>query len=272
VMDLMEKWGKSDEGPIESKLVTRALESAQKRVEMQNFEIRKRLLEFDDVMNQQREVIYGLRNRILDGEDLKTKILDEFVVDIVDEKIQEYLRGDSPDEWDVQGLIEDLRFLFLSDFSKIKELSSRDEIKEYVLKEVRKLYEEREEAFGDERMREIERIVLLTTLDTAWREHLYSLDMLKEGIFLRAYGHKDPVVEYKQESFRMFEEMLLRIRNETVMKIFRIEVPKLPRRFRDRHITVSKPQTPVATTQTAPQKPVTKQRRRSRGRRRKSKN
>ncbi len=274
VMDLMEKWGKSDEGPIESKLVTRALESAQKRVEMQNFEIRKRLLEFDDVMNQQREVIYGLRNRILDGEDLKTKILDEFVVDIVDEKLQEYLQGDSPDEWDIQGLIEDLRFLFLSDFSKIKELSSKDEIRDYILEEIKKLYEEREEAFGDERMREIERIVLLTTLDTAWREHLYSLDMLKEGIFLRAYGHKDPVVEYKQESFRMFEEMLIRIRNETVMKIFRIEVPKLPKRFRDRHITVAKPQAPVATTHTAqPQiaqeKPVTRQRRRTRGRRRK---
>lgn len=276
VMDLMEKWGKSDEGPIESKLVTKALESAQKRVEMQNFEIRKRLLEFDDVMNQQREVVYGLRNRILDGENIKSKILDEFVVDIVEEKIEQYLTGDSPDEWDLDGFKEELRFLFLYDFSEIEKFETKDEIKEFILTQVRKLYEEREEAFGDERMREIERIVLLTTLDTAWREHLYSLDMLKEGIFLRAYGQKDPVVEYKQESFRMFEEMLLRIRNETVMKIFRIEVPKMPKRYRERNITITRPVVHSGATVTPVQK-VEKQetqkksRRRSRGRRRKSK-
>ncbi len=271
VMDLMERWGKSDEGPIESKLVTRALESAQKRVEMQNFEIRKRLLEFDDVMNQQREVIYGLRNRILDGENLKNKILDEFVVDIVEEKLEEYLKGDTPDEWDLEGLKEDLRFLFLADFSEISRFENKDEIRDFVLEQVRKLYEEREEAFGDERMREIERIVLLTTLDTAWREHLYSLDMLKEGIFLRAYGQKDPVVEYKQESFRMFEDMLMRIRNETVMKIFRIEVPKMPKRYRERNVTVAKPAAPTTTTVTPVQQVETvaqKPRKRTRGRRR----
>ena len=271
VMDLMERWGKSDEGPIESKLVTRALESAQKRVEMQNFEIRKRLLEFDDVMNQQREVIYGLRNRILDGENLKNKILDEFVVDIVEEKLEQYLKGDTPDEWDLEGLKEDLRFLFLADFSEISRFEHKDEIRDFVLEQVRKLYEEREEAFGDERMREIERIVLLTTLDTAWREHLYSLDMLKEGIFLRAYGQKDPVVEYKQESFRMFEDMLMRIRNETVMKIFRIEVPKMPKRYRERNVTVAKPAAPTTTTVTPVQQVETvtqKPRKRTRGRRR----
>ncbi len=271
VMDLMERWGKSDEGPIESKLVTRALESAQKRVEMQNFEIRKRLLEFDDVMNQQREVIYGLRNRILDGENLKNKILDEFVVDIIEEKLEQYLKGDTPDEWDLEGLKEDLRFLFLADFSEISRFEHKDEIRDFVLEQVRKLYEEREEAFGDERMREIERIVLLTTLDTAWREHLYSLDMLKEGIFLRAYGQKDPVVEYKQESFRMFEDMLMRIRNETVMKIFRIEVPKMPKRYRERNVTVAKPAAPTTTTVTPVQQVETvtqKPRKRTRGRRR----
>ncbi len=276
VMDLMERWGKSDEGPIESKLVTKALESAQKRVEMQNFEIRKRLLEFDDVMNQQREVVYGLRNRILDGENIKSKILDEFVVDIIEEKIEQYLSGDSPDEWDLEGFKEELRFLFLFDFSEIEKFGSKDEIRDFILEQVRKLYEEREEAFGDERMREIERIILLTTLDTAWREHLYSLDMLKEGIFLRAYGQKDPVVEYKQESFRMFEDMLLRIRNETVMKIFRIEVPKMPKRFRERNVTITRPVVHTAATVTPVQKnekqeTQKKSRRRSRGRRRKSK-
>ncbi len=276
VMDLMEKWGKSDEGPIESKLVTKALESAQKRVEMQNFEIRKRLLEFDDVMNQQREVVYGLRNRILDGENIKSKILDEFVVDIIEEKIEQYLSGDSPDEWDLNGFKEELRFLFLFDFSEIENFESKDEIRDFILEQVRKLYEEREEAFGDERMREIERIILLTTLDTAWREHLYSLDMLKEGIFLRAYGQKDPVVEYKQESFRMFEDMLLRIRNETVMKIFRIEVPKMPKRFRERNVSITRPVVHTAATVTPVQKAEKqetqkKSRRRSRGRRRKPK-
>ena len=250
VMELMERFGgNKDEGPIESKLVTRALENAQKRVEMQNFEIRKRLLEYDDVMNRQREVIYNLRNEILDGADLRELILGEYVDEIIDEKIEAFAPGTDRSEWDIGGMRAELAFLFLSDFSSLEEAETKDELRKKIRDEVEAHYREREEAFGDEKMREYERIALLTTLDTAWREHLYALDHLKEGIFLRAYGNKDPLVEYKQESYKLFDELLTRIRNETIMKLFRLQVPKLtmPRRYRDRIRTYK----PAAATATA---------------------
>ena len=249
VMELMERFGgNKDEGPIESKLVTRALENAQKRVEMQNFEIRKRLLEYDDVMNRQREVIYNLRNEILDGADLRELILGEYVDEIIDEKIEGFAPGTEKSEWDIGGMRAELAFLFLSDFSSLEETQTKDELRKKIREEVEAHYREREEAFGDEKMREYERIALLTTLDTAWREHLYALDHLKEGIFLRAYGNKDPLVEYKQESYKLFDELLTRIRNETIMKLFRLQVPKLtmPRKYRDR-IRTYKPAAASAT-------------------------
>ncbi len=249
VMELMERFGSKDEGPIESKLVTKALENAQKRVEMQNFEIRKRLLEYDDVMNKQREVIYGLRNEILDGANLKELILGQYVDEIIDEKIEQYIADRDRENWDIAGLKSELAYLFLSDFSKLDSAESVDEIKKLIREEVEAHYREREEAFGEEKMREYERIALLSTLDQAWREHLYALDHLKEGIFLRAYGHKDPLVEYKQESFKLFDELLTRIRNETIMKLFRLQVPKLvlPRRYRER-IRTYKPSVPTMSS------------------------
>jgi len=235
VVDLMERFGSKDEGPIESALVTKALERAQKRVEMQNFQIRKRLLEFDDVMNKQREVIYGLRNDILDGKDLRELILHTYIEELVDEKIEQYITGSEKDEtWDLDSLRGELAYYFLADFMAIEEASTKNELRKIILDEISSLYKEREDAFGEEKMREIERIALLTTLDQAWREHLYALDHLKEGVYLRAYGQKDPLVEYKKESYALFDELLDRIRNETIMKVFRVQVPKLPRQMRGR--------------------------------------
>lgn len=245
VMDLMERFGKKEEGPMESRLVTKALENAQKRVEMQNFEIRKRLLEYDDVMNRQREVIYGLRNDILDGADLRSLILESYVGEIIEEKLDQFApKGSDSREWDLEGLRAELAYFFLSDFSFLVENpeGDREAVKERIFEEIKARYKEREEAYGDEKMREYEGLVLLSTLDRAWREHLYSLDHLKEGIFLRAYAQKDPLVQYKQESFRLFDELLIRIRNETVMSLMRLELPKqqMPRRYRER-VKVSHP-------------------------------
>ncbi len=229
VMALMERFGSKDEGPIESKMVTKALETAQKRVEMQNFEIRKRLLEFDDVMNKQREVIYGLRNEILDGSEVKKYIM-EYIEDIVMEIIEKYCPTDYKEDWDILNLKGELGFYFLSDFKGIEEAKNREELKELVMKEIEVIYKEREELIGEERMRELERMALLYTLDEAWRDHLYSLDHLREGIYLRAYGQKDPLVEYKQESYKMFEELMRRIRNETVNRVLKVQVAQVPRR------------------------------------------
>ncbi len=251
VVELMERFGQKDEGPIESRLVTRALENAQKRVEMQNFEIRKRLLEYDDVMNKQREVIYGLRNEILDGRDVKDLILNGYVDEIIEEKVNEYCpEGLGPEDWNLDGLKQDLAYFFLADFSWVNTCEDREELKQAIKEKVEEAYREREEGLGEEKMRELERMVLLSSLDQHWREHLYTLDHLKEGIQLRAYGHKDPLVQYKQESYQLFDELLVKIRNDTVMRLFRIQVPKLvmPRRYRDR-VTAIKPSTPRATPQ-----------------------
>ncbi len=239
VMEIMERWGKSDEGPIESKLVTRALENAQKRVEMQNFQIRKRLLEYDDVMNRQREAIYGLRNEILDGKSVKDLILGQYLDELIEELLAKYApKGRPPEEWDFDSMIAELSMFFLSDFTFVKNYRSREEIAEAIREHVTELYAEREEAFGEEKMREIERRILLMTLDTAWREHLYALDHLKEGIQLRAYAQKDPLVQYKQESYQLFDELLTRIRNETLQRLFRIQKPevKLPKRYASRMV------------------------------------
>ena len=229
VMALMEKFGSKDESPIESKMVTKALETAQKRVEIQNFEIRKRLLEFDDVMNKQREVVYGLRNEILEGSDVKNYIMD-YIEEIVDEIIEKYSPTDYKEDWDILNLKGELGFHFLSDFKGIEDAKNREELKENIMKEIEIIYKEREELIGEEKMRELERMALLYTLDEAWRDHLYSLDYLREGIYLRAYGQKDPLVEYKQESYKMFEELMRRIRNETVHRVLRIQVAQIPKR------------------------------------------
>ena len=233
VMALMERFGSKDEGPIESKMVTRALETAQKRVEIQNFEIRKRLLEFDDVMNKQREVVYGLRNEILEGSDVKNYIMD-YIEEIVDEIIEKYCPTDYKEDWDILNLKGELGFHFLSDFKGIEDAKNRDELKDNIMKEIEIIYKEREELIGEEKMREVERMALLYTLDEAWRDHLYSLDHLREGIYLRAYGQKDPLVEYKQESYKMFEELMRRIRNETVHRVLRIQVAQIPKRVLER--------------------------------------
>ncbi len=236
VMELMERFGSKDEGPIESPMVTKALETAQKRVEMQNFQIRKRLLEYDDVMNRQREVIYGLRNDILDGKDLRGLVLD-YAKGIAEDLIEKYLRNNERDDsWNLQDLRNELAYFFLYDFPEILNVKSKQEVKELVFNKLEDLYKEREEAFGDEKMREMERIVLLTTLDHLWREHLYALDHLREGVYLRAYAQKDPLVEYKKESLELFDELMERIRNESVMRIFRIEVPKMPKKFAERMV------------------------------------
>jgi preprotein translocase subunit SecA len=236
VMELMERFGSKDEGPIESPMVTKALETAQKRVEMQNFQIRKRLLEYDDVMNRQREVIYGLRNDILDGKDLRGLVLD-YAKGIAEDLIEKYLRNNERDDsWNLQDLRNELAYFFLYDFSEVLNVKSKQEVKELVFNKLEDLYKEREEAFGDEKMREMERIVLLTTLDHLWREHLYALDHLREGVYLRAYAQKDPLVEYKKESLELFDELMERIRNESVMRIFRIEVPKMPKKFAERMV------------------------------------
>jgi preprotein translocase subunit SecA len=223
------KW--PDDEPITAKIVSRAIETAQKQVESQNFETRKNILKYDDVMNKQREVIYGERSRILQGLDLK-----DDAVEMVDEAIRslvgQYVSKEVfPEEWDLEALHAAMASVYPTAFA-IEDLQGIEdpvEVEEKVLDEALRLYEDREQQLGTDNdgqpiLRELERMVLLTIIDTKWREHLYEMDYLQEGIHLRAYGQRDPLTEYRREAFAMFEEMKAGIRDEFVSYIYRVEL------------------------------------------------
>ncbi|MBM3286068.1 MAG: preprotein translocase subunit SecA [Candidatus Eisenbacteria bacterium] len=230
IAGIMDRLGVQEGEVITHPLVTRSIEGAQKRVEAQNFGIRKRLLEYDDVMNQQREVIYGLRNEVLDGADIRARVW-EMVTRAVDARLENHLpEGSRPESWDLAGLQGEMESLIVApvDLAALK-ASGRDEIRERCVEAAREAYAGREAVFGPA-MREIERRVLLSAIDEKWRDHLHEIDILKEGIYLRAYAQKDPLLEYKGEAFRMFEEVMTAIEADTVKLLFRV-VPVTQPRF-----------------------------------------
>jgi len=224
IAGVMDRMGIKEGEPIKHKLITRAIENAQKRVERYHFDIRKRLLEYDDVMNKQREVIYKWRNDILDGKNLKDRVM-EMIDDILGDIIDGYAKGYA-ETWDWNGLRSELIETFLIDIEippEERKTIKPDEIEERLRELINKRYEEKEKIVTPERMREFERLVMLQVIDTNWRHHLYELDALKEGINLRSYAQKDPLVEYKRESFAMFEELVFTIEKDVVKYLFRLK-------------------------------------------------
>ncbi len=232
IASAMDRMGIEDGDSVKHPLISRAIENAQKRVERMNFDIRKRLLEYDDVMNKQREVIYDIRNDILDGENLKDRVM-EWTDESLDVIFDSYLVGRYPEEWDWEALRADLIELFLVDFDKgksnIEEINKRN-LEENVRKLVKLKYESKEEIVGQEIMRHFERMAILKVIDDEWRNHLYELDALREGINLRSFAQKDPLIEYKRESFGMFEELLYNIGKNSVRLLYRFtpEAVKAP--------------------------------------------
>ncbi|MEW6685546.1 MAG: preprotein translocase subunit SecA [Candidatus Edwardsbacteria bacterium] len=227
IAGIMDRMGAEEGEVLTHPLLTRQIGAAQKRVEEHNFDIRKHLLEYDDVMNKQREVIYALRRQVLEGKNLKERIFG-MIEETIDVKLSVYTNPkEYPENWNWHDLQEDLRRLFLLDFSiSPEEMHSLkvDDLRERLLELTEKQYEFKEEIIASEMMRRLEQFVMLQVIDTKWRDHLYSLDMLKEGIGLRAYGQKDPLIEYKQESYAMFMELTETINSEIVEKIFRTEI------------------------------------------------
>jgi preprotein translocase subunit SecA len=229
IANVMDRMGLEEGEVIEHKMVTKSIERAQKRVEGHNFDIRKHLLEYDNVMNQQREVIYDRRNHALRGENLKSEI-HEMLEDEVAALVAQYANEEAPaDQWDMTGL----RFAFQKSFLADWPLSEDDEaslnsieIQERLEQAALEAYQRKEQALGKEVMRELERIALLRTIDEKWRDHLYEMDQLKDGIGLRAYGQKDPLIEYKREGFKMFEEMLSSLNRDVLQLIFRAQVQR----------------------------------------------
>ncbi len=228
ISGLMQRLGMEEGVPIEHRMVTRAIERAQKQVEAQNFSIRKHLLEYDDVMNKQRESIYTLRRELLEG---KVHITEDEVVglraylmdlaqDILDEQIDKYLPGNEASEWDLEALKREMTRLFALDDSDFDRRpfagKTADEIRDTVWEQIKDRYEAKEQLIGSELMRHIERDIMLQIVDVQWKDHLYSLDHLKEGIGLRGYGQRDPLVEYKRESYDLFQDMKARVDEEMV--------------------------------------------------------
>ena len=229
IAKVMNTLGIEEDEPIEHGMISKAIENAQRRVEGHNFDIRKQLLEYDDVMNKQRETIYALRRDILGQDNLR-----ELVVDYMDEVATELIERLVPEKeplsaWDHEALNTGFsqNFGFTVDFADdpaVQEVSSRESFIELFLQRLHHYYEQREQEIGVETMRQLEKIVLLHTLDTLWKEHLYSIDQLKEGIGLRGYGQKDPLREYQREGFDMFVDMLARMKEEVVVQLCHIKV------------------------------------------------
>jgi preprotein translocase subunit SecA len=224
----MDRLGLDEDIPIEHSLISRSVESAQKKVEEQNFQIRKRVLEYDDVMNQQREVIYGQRQRILGGDDLREDVL-EIVERVLREQVALFTGSSRfSEEWDLEELLTMLRTYFsttvtVESLGDPAEIDAED-LADIVVEDALKAFEAKEERFGAETMRELERWVLLRTIDSKWRDHLYEMDYLREGIGLRALAQRDPLVEYKNEGFRMFQEMMDSIQNDFVRYVYHLEI------------------------------------------------
>ncbi len=227
ISGMMERLGVEEDTPIEHNLITRAIEKAQKKVEEYHFGIRKQVLQFDDVMNKQRETVYLLRRRILEGKELKEKIF-EMLQQVVEDQVDAFLSEKiHPEEWDYDGLIKSINEVIpVLGLDKIKEIGDRAEIKNSLSSTLKRAYQSREEEVGAEAMREIEKVVMLRVIDTAWIEQLHNMDTLREGIGLRGWGGRDPLIEYKIEGYSMFQEMMRGVREEIVGMVIKVQLAR----------------------------------------------
>ena len=222
---MMSKLGMDDTQPIQSKMVSKAVESAQKRVEGNNFDARKQLLQYDDVLRQQREIIYAQRNEVLDSENLRS-IVENMILSTIQRTVAAHT-NDDPENWDLQSLIGYLNANLLHEGDlTIEDLKDKDsqEITDIIYAKVKELYDEKEAQLGEERMREFEKVVVLRAVDSKWIDHIDMMDQLRQGIHLRAYGQINPLREYQQEGFAMFEVMVEAIEEEAAKYVMKAEI------------------------------------------------
>jgi preprotein translocase subunit SecA len=228
VSTLLQRLGMEEGMPIESRLISRRIEKAQEAVEAQHFESRKHLLEYDDVMNKQREAVYGLRRRLLEGIDQKDLILEDYVAGILGDLLEQHTPVKAhPANWDIKGLKDAIFTRFGVDIlaEGVKpEALNRQELGDAIFEKLKQRYDAKEKLIGGDAMRYHERMIMLSVLDQLWKDHLLNMDHLKEGIGLRGYGQKDPLVEYKRESFDMFEGMMQRFQEDTVRYLYLMQV------------------------------------------------
>ncbi|MDI3481808.1 MAG: preprotein translocase subunit SecA [Tepidanaerobacteraceae bacterium] len=242
IKGIMDRLGMEEDQPIEHPLITRAIENAQKKVEARNFDIRKHVLEYDDVMNTQREVIYSQRRKVLEKEDLKASIK-QMIADVVDRLLDIYAGKEiHPEEWNIKGLAEYMADIFqikdVIDSSNLENMS-REDVRNALVEKALAAYDKKEQELGSENMRELERFIMLKVVDQKWMDHIDAMDQLREGIGLRAYGQRDPVIEYKIEGYEMFQEMIASIQEDTLRYLFRLQVKSAPQREQQRIYNVS---------------------------------
>ena len=228
VQRLMDSLGVEEDLPIENKMITSVIESAQKKIEGQNFSIRKNVLSFDDVMNQQREIIYGQRNKVLQGDDVSENVR-KMMKESITGTVTQYTGGEDAKEWDLSGLRDHYRGWLCrsSDFEYDDAALAalhREDICNLLINRAEEICAAKEKKYGSPMMRELERVVLLRVVDTKWMEHIDNMDELRKGIYLRSYGQRDPVVEYRIEGFDMFDEMVASIQEDTTRMLLTIEI------------------------------------------------
>lgn len=228
ISHIMDRLGIEEDQPIEHRFITKAIENAQRKVEAHNFEIRKHLLEYDNVMNKQREVIYSQRREVLTSEDLKETIM-EMVEEQSEDLVKFYTDEKAhPEDWDLKALQDAVyqQFSFKWVIPPIEDGIKAEQLKEMILQNAEDFYQKKEEEFGSPLLRYLEKVIMLQSIDYHWKDHLLAIDQLKEGIGLRGYGQKDPLIEYQKEAYQMFLEMLDRIKKDTVEKLFAIQIAK----------------------------------------------
>ena len=239
IASIMDRLGAEEGEVITAKMVTRAIENAQKKVEQRNFGIRKHLLEYDDVMNQQRQVVYDIRKQALNDEDI-TEAIDDMVDDYVDDELTN-MEDTAPENWEWESLRQNLSSHMLVDVNleKVQEINkdenlTLEDVRGYILTQSKEVYKTRESLLPQDVMRGFEKFVVLRTIDEKWKDHLYAMDQLREGINLRAYGQKNPLLEYKSEGFQMFQEMMANTSEATIQRLYRTQIqgmdsaPELP--------------------------------------------
>ena len=261
ITPMIERLGMDENTPLEAGMLTKQIENAQKRVESRNYQIRKNVLQFDDVMNQQREIIYGQRMQVLRGENMRD-VVRSMEDALVDEAVTRFCAADYAADWDVNALTDYLERLCIKRGTLSANESAvtsfqKEDLKQFLKREAERFYEEREQEISEIgiEMRELERAILLRSVDSRWMDHIDAMDQLRDGIGLRAYGQKDPVNEYKLESYDMFEEMVHLIREDTVRRLCQAKIERsAPQRKAVAHVTVTKGAD--TAPQDAPRNPV----------------
>ncbi|MNJ45786.1 preprotein translocase subunit SecA [compost metagenome] len=226
VLNMMERLGFEEDQPIESKMISRAIESAQKRVEGNNFDLRKVVLQYDDVMNQQRGIIYKQRRELLESENVKQIVVD-MIKAVIENIVSAHTTADIPEEWDFEAIADYVNSKLLDEGALSRDDlwgKEPEEMTEFIFGKVMVKYDQREEALGSEMVREFEKVIALRSVDSKWMDHIDAMDQLRQGIHLRAYGGTDPLREYQFEGYEMFNAMVASIQEEVATYIMKAQV------------------------------------------------